>query len=166
MPASTQTIRQPYDIQRGTIRRGYAESARYSEAVDNHYMGSSEFEWGALPKSLRRMQAHADGLTLLTFPEVVDVHSNPLLALGNFNRIDPAEYSEAIGVVAHRKARTRERTGFADQMEVQQSRPFSPADVWWDINNDVMMSFDAVFMADLPRLLANSWAYMDQQAAA
>lgn len=158
------TMAHPYDIQRGTIREAYTEKARYSEAVDNHYMGSSEFEWGALPASLRRAQAERDSLSVLTVSGVVDLLGRSLIAYGNFSRIDPEEYGEAISDVAHKKARTRELTGFDDQME--SGKKYRNTNVWWDINNDVFMSFDASFMADLPRLLSNSWAYMDEQARA
>ncbi len=163
---SPETIRRPYDIQRGTIRKGYAKSARFSEAVDLHYMGSSEFEWGALPASLRRLQANRMELSVLEVPGVVDARGNPLLAYGDFGRIDSEEYREAIRAVVHREARTRERTAFEDQMEVPVRERFTVTDAWWDINNDVMMSFDAAFVADLPQILGNSWAYMDEQVSA
>lgn len=42
----------PYLVQRGKIRHPLVEG-RFSDAVNLDYMGSAEFEWGALPKSLR-----------------------------------------------------------------------------------------------------------------
>lgn len=152
----------PYDIQRGTIRNGYAADSRYSHAVDNDYMGSSEFEWGALPTSLRRLQEERTDLTMLAAPEVTDSTGRALLLYGNFTRHDPVAYREMIRAVAHGEARTREFTGFGDHLgKGSMRRSTRVTNVWWDINNDVFMSFESDFIADLPRILKNSWDYMD-----
>lgn len=173
-------VHRPYLIQRGTITPATG-IVRYSEAVRDDYMGASEFEWGAKPASLRRMQAERTTLRTVAAPDVRDAKGRPLLMYGNFTRIDPVAYSAAIGDLAGGRARAKEWTAFDDQISprpitiparyrTKRERERYVADenarrtnVWWDIGNDVMMSFDGEFMDRLPKILEESWAYMDAQ---
>jgi hypothetical protein len=174
---------QPYSIQRGKILRGYSPTDRFSRTVRTDYMGSSEFEYGALPASLRGLQAASPRLSLLTVEEVRDERGNPLLVYGDFVTHDPDAYRAMITEVAFGRARTREYTGFKDQISPapivpshrcrtkKQKQEYIEDEIarrtnfWWDIDNHVMMSFDAAYMADLPSILQASWAYMDEQSA-
>jgi hypothetical protein len=61
----------PYLIQRGEIKRPLVEG-RLSEAVNLDYMGSAEFEFGALPKSLRALQSMVDAISLTTEPRTAE----------------------------------------------------------------------------------------------
>ena len=47
-------------VQRCKPKGVYQEGQRFSEAFYNDYMGSAEFEFGALPKSLRRLAGKPD----------------------------------------------------------------------------------------------------------
>lgn len=67
------TIRAPYLIQRAEIESPLAMvSTRLSQAVNFDYMGSAEFEFGALPKSFRRMEANKAQLILRKVPEIME----------------------------------------------------------------------------------------------
>jgi hypothetical protein len=150
----------PYLIQRGTIREGYKATDRYSLTVDDDYMGCSEFEWGAKPKSLRRLQADASELSAAKVDCVRNAAGRPLIMYGNFTtRHDEKEYGYLIRDVANGLARTKEYTGFAPH--VTGERGWTRQTSVWDIENDVFMSFDPKFMRDLPAILRNSWTYMD-----
>lgn len=54
------------------IQRGTFETREYKTGIDSilkfDYMGSSEFEWGALPKSLGRIRENIDSYTYLDVP--------------------------------------------------------------------------------------------------
>ncbi len=69
-----QQVKPIYLVQRGTINRPLSQytDVRISEAIDLDYMGSSEFEFGALPKSLRAFEAEADALNSRVVPSVTD----------------------------------------------------------------------------------------------
>jgi hypothetical protein len=59
---ASQTLRKPYLIQRANIvkplsPKNQAGKVTLSKSVSFDYMGSSEFEFGALPKSLKRLHA-------------------------------------------------------------------------------------------------------------
>jgi len=152
----------PYDIQRGTIQKKYNPAADiYSRAVEDDYMGASEFEWGAKPRSLRRLQESAEALRQVKMEGIQSRDGKTLVAYGDFtSRHDPVEFERMMHDVVYGKARTREFTGFRAHVEEDATSWPLDTDFWWDIRNDVMMSFDAKFMDDLPRILKNSWAYM------
>jgi hypothetical protein len=57
----------PYLIQRGTILEN---SGALSDAVRLDYMGRAEFEFGAMPGSLRRMETQQDKLASYVFKDV------------------------------------------------------------------------------------------------
>lgn len=173
----------PYLIQRGKIKPGYSPNDRFSVAVRTEYMGSSEFEFGALPKSLRNLRAQADKLSLIEIPEVRDLDGNPLLAYGNFEAHNPEEYRAMIYAVATGKERTKESTGFRKHMEQEEiyiprryktkkqkaeyleDEKNNRTTEWWDLDNDIHLSFDREFMTHLPSILRASWAYMDELAS-
>lgn len=54
----TEPVRLPYLIQRFNRRRTPSDNQTgFDKLFDLHYMGSSEFEWGAIPAALRAMRA-------------------------------------------------------------------------------------------------------------
>lgn len=150
----------PYLIQRGTINRPLVEG-RFSEAVNLDYMGSAEFEFGALPKSLRALQAKVDSISLTTEPRITDEGGASLRVLHTFT---PDEYEEYVGhllKLREGQLRTKESTWF-DKEHPKRFKTLR-CDVWWDIDNHVMWTFDKVFAKRLGDHLAASWKYMDEQ---
>lgn len=153
-------IHHPYLIQRGEIKRPLV-AGRFSEAVDLDYMGSAEFEFGALPKSLRALQSMVDAISMTTEPRILE-GDRSLRVLHPFT---PEEYEEYLGYLLELRAgkrRTKETTCFAADYPPME---FSKTDIWWDIGNHVMFSFDKVFMNRLTDHLVASWKYMDEQKA-
>lgn len=152
-------MRQIYLVQRGVIQPKFKPEMRLSETVRLDYMGSSEFEWGALPKSLRRMQ-EVGTLQSVVFRTFSSRTGSPLRACGVFK--DAGAYESALAPVIAGTARTKEFTGF-DQHVGPETKWSTGVDFWWDIENDVMMSFHKKFMKTLPEILGSSWAWMDAQ---
>jgi hypothetical protein len=154
-------IRSPYLIQRAEIRRPFVKG-RFTEAVDLDYMGSAEFEFGALPQSLRALQAKIDQINLTTEPRILE-GDRSLRVLHTFDRDEYEVYFGYLLELRAGRGHTKETTGFAASSVPSQ---YYITDFWWDVRNNVMFSFDKQFMNRLSDRLQDSWRYMDQQAAA
>lgn len=180
----------PCFIQRASLPWKAAPDATLSRAVSFDYMGSSEFEFGMLPRSLRALAARAvaDASVLVArpLPGCVDRDGRPLLAIGL-----PADavnsYAAVLQPVLADQQRTQERTGFEDlvapldelwpghvlrrqppkghrrgeRLALHRQRVAAVLTrFWWDLDNDVMLSFEPDFMAALPGHLRASWLSM------
>lgn len=154
----------PYHIQRGTIRTPLADvSAKLSDAVKLDYMGSSEFEYGALPKSFREIEAVADAWKQRVVPEI-EQGGLPLLVYGAMTDEEFAEYRGHLSRLRDGSARTLESTYF----EADHAKRFKllTCDFWWDIDNAVMFGFNKHFMQRLPYYVAVSIKFMNEKKAA
>ena len=178
-----------YLVQRGKILTATVEENnpehRLSKVVQLDYMGSAEFEWGALPGSLRRMgeQLNVDGP--VTIGGILNAKgqslrlfygSDALYTPRNVSRLRGvyekptledqhqlrAEYVEKLHKLhAGEDLRLKEYSGFGkDAKHYGQI-----TDLWWDIKNDIVWSFNKNFMNKLPIILKNSLDYMNAQKA-
>ena len=156
---------QPYLIQRATINHPLAaHETKLSDSVNFDYMGSAEFEFGALPKSLRRLQEMKGALTQRKVDRIVDGERS----LRIVSALTDAEFEEYVGYLVQLRTgkptsiRTKEMTYFDIALMSRFAERRNPAtDFWWDIQNNVMFSFDKLFMNRLVAHLEASWAYMD-----
>lgn len=153
-------MRTPYLIQRGKIKHPLVEG-RFSAAVDLDYMGSAEFEFGALPKSLRALQAMVDSISVTVDPRITGDNGESLRVLHTFSPDDYEKYIVHLLALRDGKVRTKESTWF-DKDHAKHFKSLR-CDLWWDVDNHVMWSFDKVFMKRLPGVLEASWKYMDEQ---
>lgn len=184
-------FRTPYLIQRASIRKNAADDAVLSKAVNLDYMGSSEFEFGALPQALKDLAARSrvspDRLEVREIPGVNDRDGRPLLVIGLLDE-EIGAYAEQLIPVVRGEARTKESTGFEDLVtpmdklpSYHQLRREPPAghkrgekrEKWlqdrddrltkffWDIRQGPMMSFEPDFMQRLPGHLCASWTTME-----
>lgn len=117
-------------IQRGTVE--YRESTKGIDSlVRFDYMGSAEFEWGALPKSLKRIREELNDYTYLDIPikeRVVTVFCK---------NSQKSEMKQYLTDLAERKFRLKEFTAFNEF--VNDSGYFKDRfNFWWDIENDLM----------------------------
>jgi hypothetical protein len=155
---SDATIKTPYLIQRGEIKRPLMdESCRLSEAVSLDYMGSAEYEFGALPASLRAMQAMAVDLQKTVLKSVANDDA-PLKVIHSMSADGFKQYEKHLLALRNGALRTKEVSRFAHDYPMGK---YTHTDFWWDIQNSVMWSFDKEFMNRLPAYLASSWRYMD-----
>lgn len=147
------TLEQPYLIQRGQIKN--SESFyRLSEVVKLDYMGSSEFEFGALPQSFKDMHSKKDSLKIHTVNSIRKNHKQPLLVYGSLSNDELKQYVEWLTKIRNndRSIHLKERARFnVDETTI---------DFWWDITNGIMFSFNDNFMRSLPTYIKNSWQYM------
>lgn len=163
-------IKQAYLIQTGEIQKPYNDykGKRLSESVDLQYMGSAEFEFGALPKSLRALQSNETMIQLdkVEFQnEVYKGHdlSGTLRILHIFNKEELNHYIEEYLIPMFRdKLHLKERSEFG-YSSIRHNGERSKVDFWWDIENHVMWSFDKLFMKRILDHLQASWDYMDSR---
>ena len=153
-------MKTPYLVQRCEIRRPLVEG-RISEALDLDYMGSAEFEFGALPKSLRALQARVDDIKLTVDNRITD-NEKSLRVLHTFNESEFEEYFKFMLRMRGNDLRIKESSRFEAGREPSK---YGITDVWWDIDNHVFWSFDKIFMNRITDCLVASWKYMDEQKA-
>jgi hypothetical protein len=156
-------IRTPYLVQRAEIQHPLAEaSERFSNSVSLDYMGSAEFEFGALPKSLRALQARVDDIKI-TVDNRITTGENDNRSLRVLHTFTPEEFEEYFVFLQRMRKddlRLKERSDFGAVR-----RDWNKTDLWWDIENHVMFSFDKMYMKRLPDYLVASWKYMDDEKA-
>ena len=185
-------MKQPYLIQRGKAQRypNPTKPMHISNTIDLDYMGNAEYEFGAMPKSLRDMAKKScvdNGALVIRELPITDREGRPLLAIGiTAEEVDT--YFNAIKPVVCDKARTKGHNGFEDMvLPLSQLSSWHPLKrtppagfkrgekkeewlarqlqdmtrFWWDIDNNVMMTFEPELMAKLPSALMESWKSMD-----
>lgn len=172
-------------IQRGKIRRPLLDNTeRLTPTINFDYMGSAEFEFGALPKSLRRLQAVDALITIRVLNHIKDNQDRSLRVLSALDDKQFAEYNRLLIDLRADKVRLKEVSKFAAvepvkpppyvksnaelrrwNMQMAEREQWKP-DFWWDIENDVMFSFDKEYMNRLHDHLHASWKYMDEQKVA
>lgn len=155
-------IRTPYLIQRAEISAPLAaRDKRFSEAVELDYMGSAEFEFGALPKSLRALQQRINSISITVEPRITGEGGESLRVLHTFTPDEYEEYVVHLLSLREGKLRTKESTWF----DAGHSTRFKSlrCDLWWDIDNHVMWTFNKNFSKRLGDHLVASWKYMDEQ---
>lgn len=110
------------------------------------YMGSAEFEWGAIPESLKRIRASRK---VVLHEGVVTRKSItvPVFVVGGKNVVGeiPDLLTEWL-VDEH--PRGKELTYFPERIEGTASK-YVRANAWWALNEDVMWSLDRRVADDL-----------------
>lgn len=141
--------------------------SRLSKAVKFDYMGSAEFEWGALPESFRKIEQHADNFIWRFVPGINDENGNALQVWSYFNNVEFAEYEVYLkqmrnpsSIESGKRIQLKEHSGFENGASKFRSEN---TDFWWDIENNVMFGFDPKFMPLAANFVANSLVYMNEQ---
>jgi len=122
----------PHLIQRGKFKSG-GEPTGYDALVSNDYMGSSEFEFGALPKSLRAITVdldsykihatdlkHIDGRGLFLVCKDDDEHDLQRVVRNLLNNVRRDPYW------------LKEPTYLSESLTGTKHYDF---EIWWDIEN-------------------------------
>lgn len=135
----------PYLIQRMQFK-----STPSGKTIDGilsmDYMGSAEFEFGALPKSLNKMIAVVDKLTIECFTHIKNYKNQTLCLIGLTD--DIYDYISYIDDIVKDKLLLKERTNIRNNITGKDflGRPindqfFSFTNAWWDIENQIMFTF-------------------------
>lgn len=179
--SDTISFRPPFLIQRGQWKAKAAELT-ISAACSLEYMGAAEFEFGALPRSLRRIEAQ---FPLYKFHTVDDIWidgaegKQPLRIFANFDTDEQlVQYIEWYKQIVDRKLRLKEWTNLEidNRLSFQETNELKKkgtppnehteperTDFWWDLTNDVMFGFKNQYMKRLPKFLQNSFNLMNER---
>jgi hypothetical protein len=117
----------PYLVQRASFCHD-----SYREGIDSilsfHYMGSSEFERGALPDSLKRIRKNKSDYVITE----LEMNGKSILAYCKRD-IGIDEYLSLLA----KGHRTKEANRFQEFVDDKEDS-FIKTDFWWDIENDIM----------------------------
>lgn len=125
---------EPYLIQRASFTK-----RNYKKGIDSilmfDYMGSAEFEFGALPKSLKRIRESIDNYIYLTL-KIKDKSIRIFCKSDYENLIE--EYLINLSI---NKFRLKEFSGFNSYIN-QEGHFKDDYHFWWDIDYDIMFWID------------------------
>jgi len=117
------------------IQRAKFENRDFKKGIDSivdfDYMGSSEFEWGALPESLTNIRSQINEYTYLDCPikdKVITVFCK------NSQKVDVKVYLEQL---SENKMQLKEYSAF-DSYINDEAGFRNKSDFWWDIENHLM----------------------------
>ncbi len=147
-------IQTPWLIQRLKIkvRPNKETKLRLSEVISSDYMGSSEFEFGAIPKAYRRVCTNLDSYTITV---IEGVEENKLYLFSSLSEEDIVKYKEFLVKAVKDDVRLQENPYF-----IKEYRELFKIDLWWDLDNDLFFSFDTKFMKRISAYLNNSKQYI------
>lgn len=161
-------VRSPYLVQRCIVRNRPNDTLRFSEVAALDYMGAAEYEFGAVPESLRCIATRANEYsraTIVLLNNVLrDGNGAPLVVYSRFAGDSLLEYVEYLKALRAGKLCTKSASYFDVAPGAGSHR--TRVTLWWDLTNDALFSFDEEVMRALPQLFANSLAYMDAQKRA
>jgi hypothetical protein len=141
-------MKKPYLVQRATINKTF-KNKKLSEAVIFDYMGSSEFECGAIPRAFKELKLNKEKLTLSN----IILDGKTLWFTHYLTNID--DFSQYVGYLRDLyddKIRLKETSRFA-----KNTRYVGNIDFWWDIENNVMWSYNEYFMREILNCLNESF---------
>jgi len=153
----------PYLVQRCHIKDGISHTKRFSENLETDYMGSSEFEFGALPKSLRAINADIKRYHIVQIKDITDSKGRPLILWTKIPFEHIEEYVEHLKNMREGKAHLKESTHFAK--DYKHWREYGQTNFWWDLDNDAMFSFEPAIMKIISDSVVESGHFMEEQKA-
>ena len=144
----------PYLIQRGLINRplGELKGKRFFQTINFDYMGSAEFEFGALPASLTRMRVLNFKAKLNKF-DAITYNGQPLRFWSYYQGEELETIKKGLLRLRGGDLHTKEWTHF-NELDL------TKCNIWWDIINDVVFSFDKLYMNRLGEFLNTSFEAM------
>ena len=158
METIKQVILPVWLVQRAEIPKPLADpdTSTLTNSLKLDYMGSAEFEFGALPNSLRSLRsAHEQGKMVIRLVHGIKEGDHPLRVLSLFNDDAFNDYVKELKKLRYEDPRTKETTRF--QHNYSQKWGSFNTDFWWDIDNDTMWSFNKNYMNRLISYLENSF---------
>lgn len=164
------TIKKTDLIQTGRIVRPLSETKgeRFSRAVSTDCMGNARFEFGVMSESLRAFEPNMDKIRVRLNNEVVDDDLHSLRMLSFMPDDEWEEYLKFFRTLMDGSHWTEENTKL-DPKYWKKNHPnfvtsiHSRCDVWWDLDNHVIWSFDKIFMNRVSGHIAASLEYMNSQ---
>ncbi len=140
------SVKKPYLIQRCQKHNGKVDGTGFDARFEIDYMGSSEFEWGALPASLKVFTRNVDELQIFQVKGIKNYKGQGLWALC-FPEVFEA-YEQYFKDLIEDKIRLKETTRLKDETtgidfmkRPLKDNSFCRVDLWWDIDNHIFFSY-------------------------
>ena len=135
-------MRKPYLIQRATIITPEFKIRSFikPDTLCFDYMGAAEFEYNSKPRALSFFKDMKDFLKIVKHPKIINNDNKALFILSNLNETDLNTYYEYLVQLRENKISLKCSSRFQNVNESTKT------DFWWDIQNNVMWSFDEDFM--------------------
>lgn len=146
---------QMYLVQRGTFRTEINENKKsyLDKNIRFDYMGSAEFEWGALPKSYDRILDKAGDYSIYIHPTIKNANDVPLVVFCNDEDWEQIQQTLTDFIESNNPKKIsnyflKERISFADRhykIGPPRSRwdEVNEDDFWWDIDHDFFFFYGA-----------------------
>lgn len=134
-----------YLVQRVT-RTDQRHKTGFDAKFSLDYMGSSEFEFGAVPASLKRMRA----TNLVLHTGTVTRHDTEhTVYIVTAKAIAPDVSAAMTAWLADEYPRGQENSRFHQHLDGDTSAYVLRTNAWWDITHDIMWSLDEAIARDL-----------------
>lgn len=128
------------------------------------YMGSAEFEWGAVPESLNRILKLNEVYHIERFNDIKNFENIDLILLHHFNKTDLEKYSKFLINASIGTENLKENSylyyniiGKCAYGKNDFKKSFYRVDLWWDILNDVFFFFGDEMKEILEDTLENTY---------
>lgn len=157
-------LKRPNMLQRATIRRPFSRwnDARFFDSVTLEHPYSEKFAM-AVPASLRRMSHTRFAYDIFKAENLFVQKDNRSYALRILTRMRGVELEQYVNwLIAIRSGdmKVLAPSGFTKQDFSVSQLPTAP-DLWWDVENDVVFSFDKNYMSRLQHHLDVSYSIID-----
>lgn len=142
MHGSVELGRVPFYLTQRLRRRDRRMGPGFDGLFACDYMGSAEFEWGALPESLGRIRETKKRLVVHTGEVTRNGVTATVYVVGDRRRVEfvPAALTEWM---AEARPHGKEATWFPEQVDGTSKDWMRATDAWWALRSDVMWSLDA-----------------------
>lgn len=140
-------LKKPHLIQRVMLKKDPPPNATVDQTFSFEYMGSSEYEWGALPESLKRITKNFSDYQVIE-TTIKDCRGESLYLFIPVN-IPSGEYAKYLTQIINNQIRLKESSylDYAVSGKGLFGEPLKPESifervkVWWDIDNDIWFTF-------------------------
>lgn len=151
-------------LQRAIIRRplGKYHEARFFDSVTLEHMGGSTLS-DVVPASLKRMYHTRFAYDVFKAENLFIKKDNRTYALRLYTRMRGTEleqYVDWLISIREGSMKMRRPSGFTRQDFQDGELPTAP-DLWWDVENDVIFSFDKNYMSRVSMHLEVSYSIID-----
>lgn len=139
-------------VQRGTFKNHIQTVTKRSDLINFDYMGSAEFECGALPQSTIRMLTNIQFYDIISFPQYVNFAGEELKVYGP--KMFISHIKEILDNLALDTIHLKEYCGLSEYLQSQTGDQLP--NFWWDIENDFYIFFGeekATMILELHRIL-------------
>lgn len=119
------------------IQRGRFNNRNFKKGIDSiiafDYMGSSEFEWGALPKSLKSIRENLNDY------DDYEIKLNDKIITVFFHKKDKDDVIKIIKDLSENKIHLKEYCDLSKWVNPHKCITYNcRSDFWWDIDNHFM----------------------------